>query len=203
MKSGDISQEEIMKEASEMIGKMKDIGGDGTDMNDMLKNLMKNMGGLGGLGGMMGGGKTKFNTAAMGQMSKRQAQVEKMRQRMLAKQKAAAEAAAGSHTGVLSAASGGPASTPLPNGYLDSNVKFVLEPTGNGTGNMSFKLPGEDGIQEKTRINHVGQSSVGAASVGTSASPEELDISWADETVSSEAATKTKKPKSKKPKGKK
>ena len=191
MKSGDISQEEIMKEAGEMIGKMKDMGGDGSDMNDMLKNLMKNMGGLGGMGG-----KTKFNTAAMGQMSKRQAQVEKMRQRMLAKQKAAAEAAAGSPTGVLSAAGGGPASTPLPSGYLDSNVKFVLEPTGNGSGNMSFKLPGEDGIQEKTRINPVGH-------VGASATPEEPDISWADETVSSEAATKTKKSKSKKTKGKK
>jgi hypothetical protein len=194
MKSGDISQEEIMKEASEMIGKMKDMGGDGTDMNDMLKNLMKNMGGLGGFGGMMGGGKTKFNTAAMGQMSKRQAQVEKMRQRMLAKQKAAAAAEA------VAAVGGAPASTPLPSDYLDSNVKFVLEPTGNGSGNMSFKLPGEDGIQEKTRINHVGQSGVGASA---SASPEEPDMSWADETVSSEAATKTKKPKSKKTKSKK
>lgn len=195
MKSGDISQEEIMKEAGEMIGKMKDMGGDGADMNDMLKNLMKNMGGLGGMGG-----KTKFNTAAMGQMSKRQAQVEKMRQRMLAKQKAAAEAAAqataGSPTGVLSSAGGGPTAAPLPTDYLDSNVKFVLEPTGNGSGNMSFKLPGEDGIQEKTKINPVGQSGVATAT------SEEPDISWADETVSS-AAAKTKKPKSKKPKGKK
>ena len=34
------------KEASEMMGQMRDMG-EGGEMNDMLKNLMKNMGGLG------------------------------------------------------------------------------------------------------------------------------------------------------------
>ena len=171
MNSGDISQEEIMKEASEMIGKMKDLGGEGTDMNDILKNLMKNMGGMGG------GGKTKFNTAAMGQMSKRQAQVEKMRQRMLAKQQAmAAAAAAGSPTGILGNAAGGAPAEPLPTGYLDANVKFVLEPADNGSGNMSFKMP-DEGVQEKTKINPVGQSAVAA----TTDTPP-IDDSWLDDT---------------------
>jgi hypothetical protein len=180
MNSGDISQEEIMKEASEMIGKMKDLGGEGTDMNDILKNLMKNMGGMGGMGG---GGKTKFNTAAMGQMSKRQAQVEKMRQRMLAKQQAAtaataAAAAAGSPTGNLGNAAGGAHATPaepLPSGYLDANVKFVLEPADNGSGNLSFRLP-DEGVQEKTKINPVGQSAVATATTPP------IDDSWLDDT---------------------
>ena len=181
MNSGDISQEEIMKEASEMIGKMKDLGGEGTDMNDILKNLMKNMGGMGGMGG---GGKTKFNTSAMGQMSKRQAQVEKMRQRMMAKQQAmAAAATTGSPTGNHgNAAGGGPAATAesLPTGYLDANVKFVLEPADNGSGNMSFKLP-DEGVQEKTKINPVGQSAAAAATTPP-------DDSWLDDTPVGQSA---------------
>jgi hypothetical protein len=187
MKSGDISQEEIMKEASEMIGKMKDMGGESGDMNEMLKNMMKNMGGLAGMGGG-GGGKTKVNTAAMGQMSKRQAQVERMRQRIIAKQNAMApkpsEAAA-------SAAA-------LPEGYLDGNVKFVLEPTSSG--NLSFKLPDEEGVQEKSKSkinNPVGPSAT------TTTTTTEPDLSWIDEPDSKTTGGAAKKPKSKKSKGKK
>jgi hypothetical protein len=178
MKSGDISQEEIMKEASEMIGKMKDMGGDSGDMNEMLKNLMKNMGGLGG------GGKAKFNTAAMGQMSKRQAQVERMRQRIIAKQNAMAPKPS-------------EAAATLPEGYLDGNVKFVLEPTSSG--NLSFKLPDEEGVQEKSKSkinNTVGPSA-------TAPTTTEPDLSWIDEPDSGAAGGAAKKRKSKKPKGKK
>ena len=191
MKSGDISQEEIMKEASEMIVKMKDLGGDGADMNDILKNLMKNMGGMGGMGG---GGKTKFNTASMGQMSKRQAQVEKMRQRMIAKQQAMAKTASYLPTQ--------PAAATLPTGYLDSNVKFVLEPTNNGSGNMSFKLPNEE-IQEKSKSKPtVGQNTT----TPSSSYPTQADDSWLDDTPvgqSKNATGENKKGKSKKSKGKK
>jgi len=43
MKSGEISREELMKEASEMLQKMKDMGG--TDQfNEMFKNMAKGMG---------------------------------------------------------------------------------------------------------------------------------------------------------------
>ena len=188
MKSGDISQEEIMKEASEMIGKMKDMGGESGDMNEMLKNMMKNMGGLAGMGGGGGGGKTKVNTAAMGQMSKRQAQVERMRQRIIAKQNAMvpkpSEAAAAT-------------ATALPEGYLDGNVKFVLEPTSSG--NLSFKLPDEEGVQEKSKSknNPVGLSA--NAPITTT----EPDLSWIDEPDSKTAGGAAKKPKSKKSKGKK
>ena len=43
MKSGDISQDELMKEASELMEKMKQMGGD-NNFNEILKNLAKGMG---------------------------------------------------------------------------------------------------------------------------------------------------------------
>jgi hypothetical protein len=46
MKSGDISQDELMKEAGEWMGKMKGMGG-AEEFGDVFKNLAKNMGGLG------------------------------------------------------------------------------------------------------------------------------------------------------------
>jgi hypothetical protein len=45
MKSGDISQDELMKEATEWMGKMKGMGGN-EEFGDLFKNLAKNMGGL-------------------------------------------------------------------------------------------------------------------------------------------------------------
>lgn len=53
MKNGEISREEIMKEAGDLFGKMKDMGGQ-EQFNDMFRNLTKGMSGLGGLGGLAG-----------------------------------------------------------------------------------------------------------------------------------------------------
>lgn len=67
MKSGEISQEELMKEASELMGKMK--GGEGMgQFGEMFKNIAKGM----------GGGKTKFNTAAFSKMERQMAAKERM-----------------------------------------------------------------------------------------------------------------------------
>jgi len=44
MKSGDISREEIMKEAGDMLKKLKEMGGNSKEMNDMFKNMAKSMG---------------------------------------------------------------------------------------------------------------------------------------------------------------
>jgi len=44
MKRGDISQEEIMKEAGEMLKKMKEMGGNSKQMNEMFQNMAKSMG---------------------------------------------------------------------------------------------------------------------------------------------------------------
>ena len=46
MKSGEISREDIMKEAGDFLNEIKKTGGD-AGVNDMLKNVMKSMGGLG------------------------------------------------------------------------------------------------------------------------------------------------------------
>lgn len=44
MKSGNISKEELMKEAGDIMKKMKDMGG-GNEFGDMMKNMAKTMGG--------------------------------------------------------------------------------------------------------------------------------------------------------------
>lgn len=72
MKSGEISKEELMKEASEMMGNMRDFGGEG-DMADMLKNVMKNMGGL--------GKNMRMDTNKMDRMTKKQDKINQMKER--------------------------------------------------------------------------------------------------------------------------
>ena len=77
MKSGEISEEEIMKEAGDIMGKMKGMKGMG-QMNDMFKNLAKGMGNLGGGGGAKGG----INMAALQRMQKQMAAKERMLAKM-------------------------------------------------------------------------------------------------------------------------
>ena len=74
MKSGEISEEEIMKEAGELMGKMKGMKGMGA-MNDMFKNLAKGMGGA-------AGGKGGLNIGALQRMQKQMATKERMRTKM-------------------------------------------------------------------------------------------------------------------------
>jgi hypothetical protein len=74
MKSGEISEEEIMKEAGEIMGKMKGMKGMG-GMNEIFKNLAKGMGGG-------GGGKAGFNIGALQRMQKQMAMKERMRTKM-------------------------------------------------------------------------------------------------------------------------
>ena len=80
MKSGEISEEEIMKEAGELMGKMKGMKGMGP-MNEMFKNLAKGM----------GGGKAGLNVGALQRMQKQMAMKERMRSKI--EEKAQAEAA--------------------------------------------------------------------------------------------------------------
>jgi hypothetical protein len=72
MKSGEISEEEIMKEASEIMGKMKGMKGMG-QMGDMFKNLAKGMGG------------GSINTGAIQRMQRQMATKERMRAKMESK----------------------------------------------------------------------------------------------------------------------
>jgi hypothetical protein len=74
MKSGDLTEEEIMKEAGELMGKMKEMGGKNGmgDFGEMFKNLAKGM----------GGGKAKFNTGAFQKMSRQMEAKDRMRQKL-------------------------------------------------------------------------------------------------------------------------
>jgi hypothetical protein len=72
MDSGEISKDEIMKEATDILAKMKQMGG-GSELNEMLKKF------AGGMGGM--GKNVRINTSALNQMTKK----EEMRQRMRSK----------------------------------------------------------------------------------------------------------------------
>ena len=85
IKRGDLSQEDIMKEAGEMMNKMKEMGGNSKQMNEMFKNMAKSMGGMGGMGGMesMFSGMNKKNmrvdTNAIDRMMKAQSTRERLR----------------------------------------------------------------------------------------------------------------------------
>jgi len=79
MKRGDISQEEIMKEAGDMLKKLKEMGGNSKEMNDMFKNMAKSM-------GQPVGKNTKVDVNAMNRMMKSNDIKERLRAKMSAKQ---------------------------------------------------------------------------------------------------------------------
>lgn len=80
MKSGNISQEEIMKEAGDLMSKMKGMG-NGKDFQNMMQNMMKTMGPM--MGGAGKGAKMdmgKFN-AMMGQNAAKERMRAKLQER--------------------------------------------------------------------------------------------------------------------------
>ena len=81
MKSGEISRDEIMKEASELFGKMKDMGGT-EQFTEMFKNLTKSMGGM--------GKNMRMDTNALDRMTKHQATRERMLKKLEARKQSAA-----------------------------------------------------------------------------------------------------------------
>jgi hypothetical protein len=103
MKNGDISKDEIMKEATEWMSKMKDMGG--TDQfNEMFKNLTKNMGGL--------GKNMKIDQNAISRMTKTQAMKERMRNKLeMRRQQAIAQATLNQTNSVIE-------QTNTPNNYV-------------------------------------------------------------------------------------
>ena len=107
MKAGSISQEELMKEASVMMSKMKG-GAGGKDFQNMMKNMMKSMGGSAGKG--------MFDMNRMSAMMGQNAQKDRMRTKLEQRQQAA---------------------------------NFTLE--AKAPNEYVFKLPEEEGTQEKSR----------------------------------------------------
>lgn len=76
MKSGEISREDIMKEAGDFLNEIKKTGGD-AGVNEMLKNVMKGMGGL--------GKNAKINKGALNRLMKQSETKEKMAKKAEAK----------------------------------------------------------------------------------------------------------------------
>jgi hypothetical protein len=79
MKSGNISQEEIMKEAGDLMSKMKGMG-NGKDFQNMMQNMMKNMGPMMGMGKGAKMDMGKFNSM-MGQNARKERMRTKLQQR--------------------------------------------------------------------------------------------------------------------------
>jgi hypothetical protein len=73
MDSGEISKDDLMKEATEWIGKMKDMGGS-DQFGELFKNLTKNMGGL--------GKNMKFDENAFKRMTKEEASKDRIRNKL-------------------------------------------------------------------------------------------------------------------------
>ena len=71
MSSGDLSQEDLMKEAGEMLQKMKEMGGNSKQMQEMFQNMAKTMGG--------NGKNMKMDTGKLDRMMKSQNTKEKIR----------------------------------------------------------------------------------------------------------------------------
>lgn len=79
LKSGNISKDEIMREATDIMGKMKEMGG-GAEFNDLMKNLTKGMG-----KGM------KFNKGAFNSMQKEFEKREKLKEKIRKRKEATLE----------------------------------------------------------------------------------------------------------------
>ena len=91
MQSGELSQEDIMKEAGDMIKKMKDMGGNSKEMKQMFQNMAQTMGGgdMGNLANMFGKN-ARIDTNALDRMTKMQTTKDRIRAK-LAKKKQEAE----------------------------------------------------------------------------------------------------------------
>ena len=77
MKSGNVSKQELMTEASEIMKKMKEMG-NGGEFEEMMKNMAKTMGGKG----------ARFNKSAFDQMAKQGEQRERMLKKLDERRKA-------------------------------------------------------------------------------------------------------------------
>jgi hypothetical protein len=123
MKSGEITEEEIMKEASELMGKMKGMGGGKGGFADIMKNMAQ---------GMLGKN-ARFNTSAFTNMEKKMTAKERMRSKLEQKRQMNASNVSRSQAEPVK-----------------PSVQFSLEPTATPN-NYVFSLP-EEVDQEKTAV---------------------------------------------------
>ena len=96
MSSGEISQEELMKEATDLLGKMKDMGGGMDQFKDMFKNM-----------GIPIPKNAKIDMNALNRMTSHQSLRERLKKRMMEKQRLQQEAIQKMASSLQAAAGGG------------------------------------------------------------------------------------------------
>jgi hypothetical protein len=149
--SGEISKDELLKEATELMDKMKTMG-DSKDFQEMFKNISK-------MAGMGGGNKTKFDMNAFQQKTKHSSAREKLKEKMLKRRALQLEnAIANSSTHALGDESATPSnnlssSVPV---CSSSSVKYTISDT-NKPNNYKFSVDGGVGKDEVTPL-HLGSS---------------------------------------------
>jgi len=125
MKDGDISQQDIMKEAGDLMSKMKEMGG-GKEFQDMMRNMTKGMAGLNGKN-------TRFDKGAMDRMMKTESTKERMRTKLQERTQ--------SNQIMIN-------KTVNTNTNMNTNIK--LEPSAQNPQNLVFKIEGEEGQQKSS-----------------------------------------------------
>lgn len=131
MASGEISREDIMKEAGDMVNSMKEMGGT-EQMKSMFENAAKTMG---------LGKNAKFNKAAFERMTKREEAKTKIKERAdIRRQKVADDKRAEFEK-----------FKKQQQAEFERQKAFTLRTQGNNSENLIFKLEGAD-EQEKTKI---------------------------------------------------
>ena len=173
MKNGNISQEEIMKEAGDLMSKMKGMGKNGKDFQEMMKTMMKSMGpAMGPMANMMGKG-SKMDMNKMNSMLNQNSHKQRMLNKLEQKRAQA----------------------------LATQTNYVIEQSQSKKPNeFVFKMP-DEGVQEKSAA--IKKPTVGQSTVPTpTPCPPPINDDWLDEPVSTKQP-KTVQQKSKNKKGKK
>ena len=132
MKNGEISKDDIMKEAGQFLNEMKNSKGE-AGMNEMLKSMMKGMGGL--------GKNAKINKAALNRLMKQSENKEKMLKKANERKKQAQQAEAKARKEHLDRI------------RLQNKMKAEYKLSQKDNENeLVFKMPGEE-EQEKSFIH--------------------------------------------------
>ena len=144
--SGEISKDELLKEATELMEKMKDMG-DSKDFQEMFKNISKMSG--------MGGNKAKFDMNAFEQKTKHSSAREKLKEKMLKKramqiENAMANPSSQSPSPSQSSNVNECIAQPAPGG----SVKYTLTDT-NKPNNYKFSIDGGVGENEFSPVQGV------------------------------------------------
>jgi len=133
MQSGEISREELMKEAGDLLGKMKGMGGQ-DEFSEMFKKMASSMGGL--------GKNMKLDTNAIDRMTKQASMRDKMKSKMENKKKSQADETEKRKQEIRE--------------RIEAQQKIAANYSLNTTdtpNNFVFKLDGED-VQEKSSMNN-------------------------------------------------